>query len=173
MEKKIFLSGSISPIQVVSKSDQLMFTVNIIGFVILGKTRMKALIKVNRLNTRFGKIIEGTDFAEYAIKNKFVLDNKTFIARKGATAQYYLTFIYKGESFGIWIDYNEGRFFVSQDVDPSCKIVYSITVDDHAPNTLLLSNINKAVFWRKFIDNYKQGNVYFENQKIKGICSTT
>ena len=142
---------------IVRKNDILLELVEVEGF------------EEERLNTRFGKIIEGTDFAEYAIKNKFVLDNKTFIARKGATAQYYLTFIYKGESFGIWIDYNEGRFFVSQDVDPSCKIVYSITVDDHAPNTLLLSNINKAVFWRKFIDNYKQGNVYFENQKIKNI----
>ena len=142
---------------IVRKGDILLELVQVKGF------------EEERYNTRFGKIIEGTDFAEYAIDNKFVLDTKTFIGRKGEKAQYYLTFIYKGEDFGIWVDYNEGHFYVSQDIDPSCKLIYSITVDDHKPNTLLLSNINKAVFWKKFIDAYKQGNVYFENQKIKNI----
>ena len=122
-----------------------------------------------RKQTRFGKLIGGTAFAEYAIENKFALDNKTFIMRKTEKAQYYFTFLYQGEQYGIWIDYKEGKMFVSQDVDPSCKMIYSVTVDDHTPNTLLLSNINRAVFFKKFIDNYKLGNVYFENQKIKNI----
>ena len=106
-----------------------------------------------RKQTRFGKLIAGTAFEEYAIENKFALDNKTFIMRKTEKAQYYFTFLYQGEQYGIWIDYKEGKMFVSQDVDPSCKMVYSVTVDDHTPNTLLLSNINRAVFFKKFIDN--------------------
>ena len=138
------------------------------GDLLLQLVQDEEFIK-ERKETRFGKLIAGTDFEEYAIENKFIMDSKTFIAKKGEKAQYYLTFIYKGEEYGIWIDYTEGRFFVSQDVDPSCKLVYSITVDDHSPNTLLLSNINKAVFWRKFIDNYKMGNVYFEGQKVKNV----
>lgn len=122
-----------------------------------------------RKETRFGKLIAGTEFEQYAIENKFVQDNKTFIMKKTENSQYYFTFIYKGETFGIWIDYKEGKFFVSTNVDPSCKMIYSITVNDHSPNTMLLSQINKAILWKKFIDNYKMGNVYFENQKIKNI----
>jgi hypothetical protein len=122
-----------------------------------------------RKQTRFGKLIEGTDFAEYAIENKFTLDSKTFIMKKTEKSQYYFTFVYKDNSYGVWIDYHEGKIFVSEDVDPSCKIIYSLTVDDHNTNTLLLSQINKSVFFKKFIDNYKMGNVYFENQKVKNI----
>lgn len=122
-----------------------------------------------RKKTRFGKMVEGTDFAQYAIENKFMNDSKTFIRKKTGKANYYFTFIYKGENFGVWIDYDEGKIFVSSDVDPYCKITYSITVDDHNPNTLLLSQINKSVFFKTFINNYKMGNVYFENQKIKNI----
>ena len=122
-----------------------------------------------RKETRFGRAIAGTDFEEYAIENKFIMDSDTFIMKKTEKAQYYFTFIYQGENFGVWIDYTEGKIFVSQNIDPSCKLVYSITIDDHTPNTMLLAQINKTIFFKKFIDNYKMGNVYFENQKIKNI----
>lgn len=142
---------------IVRKEDILLELVEVEGF------------EEERKATRFGKIIAGTEFEKYAIENKFVQDSKTFIMKKTEKAQYYFTFIYKGENFGIWLDYNEGKFFVSENIDPSCKLIYSITVDDHNPNTLLLSNINRAIFWKKFIEQYKAGNVYFENMKIKNI----
>lgn len=122
-----------------------------------------------RKQTRFGKLIEGTDFAEYAIENKFTMDTKTFIMKKSEKAQYYFTYIYQGKSYGVWIDYKEGKMFVSEDIDPSCVITYSLTVDDHNTNTLLLSQISKSVFFKKFIEQYKMGNVYFENQRVKNI----
>ena len=142
---------------IVRKGDILLELVEVDGFI------------EERKQTRFGKLISGTDFEQYAIENKFVHDSKTFLQRKTAKAQYYFTFIYKGESFGVWINYKEGKIFVSPDVDPSCNITYSITVDDHKPNTLLLSQINKAVYFKTLINNYKLGNVYFENQRVKNI----
>ena len=74
-----------------------------------------------------------------------------------------------GEKFGVWIDYGEGKIFVSENVDPSFLIVYSLTVDDHQPNTMLLKQINKSPLFKTFIENYKMGNVYFESQKVKNI----
>lgn len=122
-----------------------------------------------RKQSRFGKLIAGTDFEEYAIENKFVNDTKTFIMRKTEKAQYFFTMCYLGTAYGVWIDYNEGKIFVSENVDPSCKIIYSLTVEDHSPNTMLLQSISKSILFKKFIDNYKMGNVYFESQKIKGV----
>lgn len=122
-----------------------------------------------RKETRFGKLIEGTEFAEYAIENKFTMDNKSFIMKKTEKSHYYFTFVYMNNAYGVWIDYREGKMFVSENVDPSCLMVYSLTVDDHQPNTMLLKQINKAVLFKNFIDNYKLGNVYFESQKIKNI----
>ena len=139
------------------------------GDVLLQLVQDEEFIK-ERKETRFGKLIAGTDFEQYAIENKIIMDNKSFIMRKTEKANYYFTFIYMGNKYGVWIDYREGKMFVSENVDESCNIVYAITVSDHSPNTMLLSQINKAVFWKKFIDNYKMGNVYFESQKIKNIC---
>ena len=77
--------------------------------------------------------------------------------------------IYKENSFGIWIDSYEGKMFVSKDIDPSYPIIYSITMKDHSPNTLFLRDKSRAVKFKVFMENYKLGNVRFENINIKNI----
>ena len=49
-------------------------------------------------------------------------------------------------------------------------IVFACTSREHKPNTMLLSIAKKYNCWHVFIQNYKLGNVYFENMKIKNIC---
>jgi hypothetical protein len=63
----------------------------------------------------------------------------------------------------------DGKFFVSKDIDPYFKVIYSITHDDHSPNTLLLKSVNKSVYFKEFINGYKDGIVFFESKRIKSI----
>lgn len=123
----------------------------------------------NRKNTRFGKMIAGTEFEEYAIENRFADNNKNFIRRKTKKAKMLFAFVYLGDKYGVWVDYDNSMMFVSLDIDTSCKILYSLTTDDHTPNTMLLNNINRSPFFKNLIDNYKNGLVYFESAKIKSI----
>ena len=149
---------------------QLPYGSNIVrrGELLLQLVQDEEFIR-ERKKTRFGSIIKGTDFEEYAIENKVMNDSKTFIMKKTEKAQYYFTFIYQGEKFGVWVDNVAGKMFVSENVDPSCLVVYSLTVDDHSPNTLLMNKLNRSPFFKPFIENYKNGLVYFESQKIKNI----
>lgn len=119
--------------------------------------------------TRFGKLISGTNYGDYNIENKFLLDNDTFIAKKGEKASYQFTLIYKSMEFGIYSDISEGRYIVSENVDPYCRLRYAITKEDHSPNTMLIKQLNKAIFVKSFLDNYTMGNVYFESIKIKNV----
>lgn len=136
-----------------------------------GKILMELVPDTNQehIESDFATLIEGTDFAEYAIYNKSPVDSNTFVMKKTEHCSYYFTFKFEGELFGVWIDYTIGKFFVSKDVDPFFKMVYSITLDDHNPNTLLLKSINKSVYFKTFIDAYKDGNVYFESMKLKSV----
>lgn len=119
--------------------------------------------------TRFGSIIDGTAYGDFSINNQFLLDDNTFIEKKSPNAKYYFTFKYKGNSFGVWVDFLEGKIWVSKAIDPSYKLVYSITMKDHEPNTMLLKNISKSGQFKTFLENYKMGNVYFEDINIKNI----
>ena len=138
------------------------------GDVLLQLVQNDEFIK-ERKQSRFGKLIEGTEFEEYAIENKFVNDNKNFIMKKTGKAHHHFSFIYMGETFAVWLDYSAGKYFVSMDIDPTVRNIYSLTVEDHSPNTMLLSTISKSFHFKPFIENYKMGNVYFESQKIKNI----
>ncbi len=121
-------------------------------------------------NTEFGALIEGTKYAEYSIENKFLLDDDTFIERKTPNSRYWFTFIYKGKEFGVWADMYEGKMYVSNSIDPSYPIIYAITTKDHKPNTLFIKDRARAVRFRMFMENYKIGNVRFENINIKNLC---
>lgn len=121
-------------------------------------------------NTEFGKLIDGTQYAQYSIENKFLLDDDTFVEKKSPKARYYFTFIYKEHTLGVWADFVEGKMYVSKSVDPSYLLVYSITMSDHKPNTMFLRNKTRNSHFKIFLENYMLGNVYFESVNIKNIC---
>ena len=119
--------------------------------------------------SKFGKLVAGTEYEEYAIDNKFQNDDKTFIEKKSGSSKYAFSFIYNEFTFGVWFDYNIGKIFVSNDYKDN-GMNFSTTLQDHKPNTMFLSEARNLHCWKTFVKNYKLGNVYFENIKIKSIC---
>lgn len=120
-------------------------------------------------NTEFGKLVDGTKYADYSIQNKFMLDDDTFVEKRTPEARYYCTLTYKEHVFGVWADFNEGKLWVSKAIDPSFLFNYSLTLKDHKPNTLLISTRAKRGHLKTLIDSFKNGCLYFENQNIKNL----
>lgn len=120
-------------------------------------------------NTEFGKLVEGTKYAEYSIENKFLLDNNDFIEQRPMFSKYYFTLNYMDHKLGVWVDFESNMFYVSKDVDPTFPFNYAITIKDHKPNTILIKNKRNNARLNSFIELYKQGNVRFEDVNVKNI----
>ena len=120
--------------------------------------------------SKFGQLVAGTSFEKYAIDNEFIMDNNTFIEKKQGSAKFSFAFIYNNETFGVWFDYKLGKIYVSLDFIKNTPLIFSTTLDNHQPNTLLLKSAKKYKCWKTFIEQFELGNVRFENQKIKNIC---
>lgn len=119
--------------------------------------------------SKFGRLVTGTEYEEYAINNSFRLDNQNFIAHKSGTSKFSFAIKYKDNILGVWLDFNIGRVYVSNNyIDNGC--IFACTNDDHTPNTMLLSVAKQYKGFKIFINNYKLGNVYYENPKIKNLC---
>jgi hypothetical protein len=119
--------------------------------------------------TKFGLLTAGTRYGGYAVQNQFLLDSDTFVMKRTPGARYYCTLKYMGTSYGIWVDNGEGKMFLSEKIDPSNKLIYSLTNDDHEPNMILIKSANKSPFLKTFVEYYNLGIVYFETINLKNI----
>lgn len=120
--------------------------------------------------TRFGKMLEGTQYEKYSIENNFLRDKLNMIEKKGKNAKYYFTFILNDEKYGVWLDYDKYIFYLSYNIDEFNQFRYALTYEDHTENTMLLKSIQKLPLVKNFIEAYKLGAVRFENVKLRNIA---
>ena len=120
--------------------------------------------------TRFGKMLKGTSYGNYAFKNEFLRDSTNFVLPK-SPENMRMHFIMKviGRKYGVWIAPDEGIYYVSKKFDPKYKLIYTAMNEDHEPNTLLLKGRNKSTIFKDFVDQYKYGSVYFDSIDTKNI----
>ena len=117
--------------------------------------------------TRFGQLVNGTRYGDYAIENKFLLDNDTFIEPKTSKAEFMLGLKYDGVMYGFWVDYSVGLIFVNRQYDPSSYCLYSLTKDDHDANLLLIKTLNDNSRVKRVVYAFRNGLLRFEDATVK------
>ena len=125
--------------------------------------------KEHKKQTRFAKIIDGTEFSKYSIEGEFTGDNYEFIQSKTPNSYYCFTLVYKGESLGVWCDSKLGLMFVSSKVDMTYPLKYAITTNDHKPNMIVLSNKYSREKIKVLTKIYEYGSLRYESLKIKSM----
>lgn len=116
--------------------------------------------------TRFGALIDGTEYGEYAIDNAFLRDNDSFLAKRDKDARVYSTIVLKGSKYGIWQNWKTGFVYISKDFEPSNPCVFVFDINDHTENTIYTKARNSTWF-QPVLKAYKMGCLFFETQKIK------
>lgn len=117
--------------------------------------------------TRFGELVYGTRYADYAIENQWLLDNNTFIAEKTEKAEFMLGMKYNGIMYGFWVDYREGLIFVNRQYDPSSYALYCLTREDHDTNTLLIKSLGENKRVQRIVFAFRNGLIRFEDMQVK------
>lgn len=117
--------------------------------------------------TRFGQLVNGTRYGDYAIDNKWLLDSDTFIGSKTPTAEFMLGMKYNGVMYGFWVDYKEGLIFVNKKYDPSSYRLFCLTKDDHEANLLLIKTLNDSRRIKQIVFAFRNGLLRFEDMQVK------
>lgn len=116
--------------------------------------------------SRFGKLINGTHYGNYAIDNQSLNDNATFICKKDGNCRNFSLVKIRNKIYGVWKSKTDGKLFVSNDYDPSNPCTFTFANVDHDENTIL-DSAKRSPWFRIVIENYKVGNLWFEDQNIK------
>jgi len=136
------------------------------GMILVNYIKNQAYRDVKK-NSKFGKMIDGTEYGRYAIDNEMLRDNNHFLAKKPSNAKYYGMLIVNGYNIGIW-DAPDGYLYVSSKFDPNSPSKFVCDFTDHTEQTIF-TNARENMYLRLCVSAYKQGLLRFENQKIKGV----
>lgn len=125
-------------------------------------------IKVKK-ETRFGKLIDGTQYGDYAIENEFLEDNEKFVEKMDGKCICWCTINYKGNLYGVWFGKETGYVYFNTKIDKSCKNNFCFTTKDHTPNYILLKDIKSTSIIRKIREAYTISYVRFDSIKSKKV----
>lgn len=134
--------------------------------LILVQYKRNSVYREIKKKSRFGKLIEGTDYGKYAIDNQMLRDSKSFIMKKSKNAKFYFILKINGKKYGIWNDYMNGYMYISKDYDPNCPVTFSLNSEDHDEKTMLIRG-RSSPFFKSMIEHYRLALLCFENQSIK------
>lgn len=122
-----------------------------------------------KYQTRFGDMIRNTKYGQYAIENKFLRDNYSFIMdRPKDNLVYANTVVYSGMKYGVWLyNGNDSYLYVDNIVEHDCKRVLTINMEDidetgkYKKHEGLVNYIHQIKFY------FNDGKIYFNNIETK------
>lgn len=117
--------------------------------------------------SRFGQLINNTEYASYAIDNEWLEDNTDFIKKKTKDCEYRMSIRYNGTWIGVWYDSLDWMYYISMDVDLQYPDKYSATTDDHKPNIMLIKTAKRMNSFKHLMDAYNNGAIRYESMKLK------
>jgi hypothetical protein len=120
-----------------------------------------------RRKTKFGRLIDGTEYGEMSLDNTFTNDSYVFIEKRSKESKFVFSVVYKGLTLGVWVDISQGLMYLSLDHDPSTNNVYALTTDDLKENVLYMKGWKNNYHLRKLVASFMNGILRFDNQVIR------
>lgn len=139
------------------KSDNVLYTI----------AEASQSLKEKKANSKFLKMIEGTDYGKYAKDGYFINDNDSFIGKRPFTSVLKFNFDVNGCTFGVWMDRDTSKIYVDDVYDKNFTKWFTFDKNKHSEGKILVKG--REAFLCKWLgDNCKKGNVIWTNMEVKG-----
>ena len=135
------------------------------GLIVVHYVNNESFVNFKK-KTKFGKLIEGTHYSDYAVDNDWLTDDNAFVEKKVGYCRNISVVKLHGKMYGIWRSTDNKRYYISEDYDPCNFCIMSFDKADHDEETILASARTNP-FFKFVIENFRIGNVRFENINIK------
>lgn len=126
--------------------------------------------------SRFGKFLlaHDSDYAEYAIDNRFLDDSPELINRIPSNAHYGYTLDTETYgSFGVWIGYNSDftkrTYYISRTIKANAEKHFTLDYRGVTPNIVYVKKTDNII--RNLTDGYRTGKLRFDNKQSKADFS--
>lgn len=116
-------------------------------------------------DTVAGRMLADTADELIASANEFLRTSNDFVFKKPKNAKFYFGIVYLNNKFGVWADFKEGFYYVSDKVPKNAKPIYALTAADNKVNYIMAKRAEGVL--RGFADLYYLGIIRYETPHIK------
>ena len=120
-----------------------------------------------RRKTKFGSLIDGTEYGDMSLDNEFVNDSQVFIERRTKESKFSFAVVYQGMTIGVWVDVEAGIMFMANDFDPSSKLLFALSAEDLTENAMMMAGWKNNYYLKKLVNAFMNGYLRFDNQVLR------
>lgn len=124
-----------------------------------------ALVKLKEQST-FGRLVEGTDYAKYAIYGEFVENNHTLIEKDLKGALYYCTLIINDAKIGVYRNLARGKMYVTYNINKSSPYVYYLNFNKGEEGAYGKDLFKRSVHYKTIKEAYNSNSLRFEDEYL-------
>lgn len=115
--------------------------------------------------TKFGKFIKGTEYADYAVGSFFTDNNDSLVKRKTPDAYYLCTVLTDSGNFSAWVDVFEGTTFYIQTKRPKEEVIWVLKPEEMREGRVLVEYNNPIL--AKMRNSYANGRAWFDKPQSR------
>lgn len=119
--------------------------------------------------TRFGRLITGTEYGNYAIENEFYGDSTSFIERMRGRCAPLVVVVYDGVEYTVWQGIESRMIYFNTKRAPESVRRVCVTVEDHRPDFLLIRSIKTDFWFKEILFAYEHSIVRFDSMKSREV----
>lgn len=113
------------------------------------------------LKTRFGRFIEGTEYAEYAVANQFADNHEMMIATKPSSAKYNFSIETKNGTFSVWYDSKGELYYVQKQLPKGTNRMLTLVPEKMGEGKILVTFSDKVLSQMRTA--FRQDKMRFDN----------
>ena len=125
--------------------------------------------EAKRKDTVAGRMLIGTVDDSISNDNEFLRYSNDFVEQKSKNAKFHYGIVYLNKKYGIWIDAQQGLYFVTRNIPNNATPIFALTTEDNKVNYIMGKRVESVM--KGFIDLYYYGIVRFESPELKGEFS--
>lgn len=112
-----------------------------------------------------GRMMQGTNEAKVAAGNEFIGMSADFVEKKPKRARFNFGVRYNGTLYGVWIDWQEGLYYVTDYVPNNANPIYYLSNDQAKVNYIAAKRTSKV--FQVFSEAYYMSLIRYESVDVK------